>query len=377
MTVEGDYTCDICGESFERNVDIATHVQSHQSSIDPDHILDELTHVADQKGRAPTQPEFNEEADCTHGAVQSHFGSWKAGLKAAGLEPLSYSHSEQELIGELQRVADVLGHSPSVAEMEAEGTVSSATISNRFGSWNEGFEAAGLATTKATKTSPQEVVTAIRSLADELGRAPTATEIEKRGAYSTRVAQRRFGSWNAALREAGFEPLSKKNVPEDELAEELTRLRNELAHVSSSTEMHEHGRFTVDLYLNRYGSWKQAIKAAGMEYRGQPSGPDHPLWKGGYGDISYGPNWYRQRKRALERDGFECQMPGCPIDRKTHRERWDRDLNVHHITPLETFIDADGVLDYERANRLENLITLCQRHHMLWEEFAPLQPDIH
>ncbi|ELZ38262.1 hypothetical protein C471_09890 [Halorubrum saccharovorum DSM 1137] len=69
-------------------------------------------------------------------------------------------------------------------------------------------------------------------------------------------------------------------------------------------------------------------------------------------------------------------MPGCPIDRKTHRERWDRDLNVHHITPLGTFIDADGVLDYERANRLENLITLCQRHHMRWEEFAPLQPDI-
>ena len=29
-----------------------------------------------------------------------------------------------------------------------------------------------------------------------------------------------------------------------------------------------------------------------------------------------------------------------------------------------------------RARRVENLITLCQRHHMLWEEFAPLQPDI-
>jgi hypothetical protein len=42
MTVEGDYTCDICGESFDRNVDIATHVQSHQSSIDPNHILAEF-----------------------------------------------------------------------------------------------------------------------------------------------------------------------------------------------------------------------------------------------------------------------------------------------------------------------------------------------
>jgi 5-methylcytosine-specific restriction endonuclease McrA len=260
--------------------------------------------------------------------------------------------------------------------MEAEGTVSSDTIYKRFGSWNEGLEAAGLTTTKATKTSPQEVITAIRSLADELGRAPTAAEMEERGRYSTKVAQRRFSSWNAALREAGFEPHTKKDVPEEQLLEELTRLRDELGHVPSSTEVHEQGHFSVNLYFDRYGSWEQAVEAAGMEYRGPPSGQDHYLWKGGYGDISYGPNWYRQRKRALERDGFECQMPGCSIDRETHRERWDRDLNVHHITPLGTFIDADGVLDYERSNRLENLITLCQRHHMLWEEFAPLQPDI-
>ncbi|MDB9274912.1 homing endonuclease associated repeat-containing protein, partial [Halorubrum ezzemoulense] len=141
-------------------------------------------------------------------------------------------------------------------------------------------------------------------------------------------------------------------------------------------EVRKHEEITIYPYIHRYGSWKQAVEAAGFEYRGQPSGPDHPHWKGGYGDISYGPNWYKQRKRALKRDGFECQMPGCTIDREAHHERWDRDLNVHHITPLGTFIDADGVLDYERSNRLENLVTLCQRHHMLWEQFAPLQPDI-
>jgi len=231
------------------------------------------------------------------------------------------------------------------------------------------------ATTQRPATD-EDVLEAIQNLATKLGHPPTAQEMEQQGAWSVKVAQRRFGTWNTALREAGFEPTSRKDVPEDELVVELNQLRNELGHVPSSTEMHEHGQFTIYLYLDRYGSWKQAVEAAGMEYRGHPSGQDHYLWKGGYGDISYGPNWYRQRKRALERDGFECQMPGCSIDRETHRERWDRDLNVHHITPLGTFIDADGVLDYERSNRLENLITLCQRHHTMWEEFAPLQPDI-
>jgi hypothetical protein len=200
--------------------------------------------------------------------------------------------------------------------------------------------------------------------------------MDEQGAYATKVAQRRFGSWNAALQEAGFDPHTRRNIPDEELLTELTRLCDELGHVPSTVDMREHGEITIYPYIRQYGSWKRAVEAAGMEYRGHPSGPDHPTWKGGYGDISYGPNWYKQRKRALKRDGFECQMPGCSIDRETHRERWDRDLNVHHITPLGTFIDADGVLDYERANRLENLITLCQRHHMIWEEFAPLQPDI-
>jgi DNA-directed RNA polymerase specialized sigma subunit len=376
MKVEGDYTCDICGESFDRNVDIASHMRAHQMSISAETIIDELQRLAEEMGRPPKESELADEAEFTEGAVSSTFGSWSEGLEAAGLEPRTNGYTDTEVLEELQRVAAQIGHSPSRNEWQEHGEISAKTVRAHFGSWNEGLRAASLETTPQQTATEEDVLEAIQNLATKLGRPPTAQEMEQRGEWSVKVAQRRFGTWNTALREAGFEPLSKKDVPEDELVAELARLRNELGHVPSSTEMHEHGQFTLYLYVDRYGSWKQAVEAAGMEYRGYPSGQDHHLWKGGYGDISYGPNWYRQRKRALERDGFECQMPGCPIDRETHRERWDRDLNVHHITPLGAFIDADGVLDYERSNRLENLITLCQRHHTIWEEFAPLQPDI-
>ena len=191
----------------------------------------------------------------------------------------------------------------------------------------------------------------------------------------SKVAQQQFGSWNRALRRSGFDPHKRKDIGEEDLQAEIDRVAEIVGHAPSTIEMTEHGRISLGPYERRYSTWEQAITAAGHEYRGQPSGQDHPYWKGGYGDISYGPNWYRQRKRAIERDDFECQMPGCTIDRDAHRERWDRDLNVHHITPLGTFIDADGVLDYERANRLDNLVTLCQRHHNVWEQFTPLRPD--
>jgi hypothetical protein len=376
MKVEGDYKCDICGESFGTNVEIANHVRNHKWSISPDHILKELRRIAEQKGRTPMQPEVDEETEFTAGAVQSTFGSWRNGLQEAGLEPLDHSYSNEDLLKELQRVAEMLGHSPSVTEMKRHGDVSPSTIRLHFGSWNNGLDAAELSTTNSTKIPPQNVLTAIRALADDLGRPPTAYEMDEHGACSTKVAQQRFGSWNAALQEAGFRPHTRRNIPEKELLKELTQLRDDLGYVPSSVDMRKYGGITIYPYIRRFGSWKQAVEAAGFKYRGQPRGPDHPGWKGGYGDISYGPNWYKQRKRALERDGFECQMPGCTIDREAHYERWDRDLNIHHITPLGTFIDVDGILDYERANRLENLVTLCQRHHMMWEQFAPLQPDI-
>lgn len=376
MKVEGKYTCDICGETFETNVEIAGHVTGHQQSIPAEQIIAELRRIAEEKGRAPMQPEIDEETEFTAGAVQSTFGSWRDGLREAGLEPLEHAYSKQELIRELQRVAEMLGHSPSATEMKCHGDVSPAAVSGQFESWNSGLEAAGLSTTKSTKTSPQEVIAAIQALADHLGRPPTAYEMDEQGEYATKVAQRCFGSWNAAIREAGFQPHTQKNIPEEELLAELRRLRDQLEHVPSSVEMKEFGRFSMETYIRQYGSWKQAVEAAGLEYRGYPSGPANPLWKGGYGDISYGPNWYKQRKLALKRDNYQCQMPGYPIDREAHRERWDRDLNVHHIMPLGTFIGTDGVLDFERSNRLDNLTTLCQRHHQLWEQFAPLQPDI-
>lgn len=376
MEIEGEFTCDICGESFERNVEIAGHMRAHQTSIDRDKILTELKRLADEKGRSPMQPEVDEETDFTAGAVQSNFGSWRDGLAAAGLEPRSQTVSREDVIEEIQRVANLQGHSPTVSEMREHGVISQKPICRHFGTWKQALKTVGLETTTNSKVSKGEVLRAIGELATQLGRPPTAHEMDDLGACSTKVAQQRFGTWNRALRHAGCEIHCLKDIPEADLQAEIDRLVDELGHAPSSIEMDEYGRFSTGTYAIRYKSWADAVEAAGYEHRGHPSGPENPAWKGGYGDISYGPNWYQQRKRALERDDFQCQMPGCTIDREQHRELFGRDLNVHHIVPLGNFIDADGVLDYEQANQLENLATVCHRHRAYWEQLAPLRPDI-
>jgi len=89
-------------------------------------------------------------------------------------------------------------------------------------------------------------------------------------------------------------------------------------------------------------------------------GEEHPNWKGGYEQSwRQGAEWRNARKDALERDGYECVE--CGMGRETHKTHFDRDLEVHHITPV-----SDGGEKYDRDN-LESLCVPChkQRHREL------------
>lgn len=75
------------------------------------------------------------------------------------------------------------------------------------------------------------------------------------------------------------------------------------------------------------------------------------FWHGGY-DNYKGPNWYKQRKLARIRDDNTCQVCGKHL--KNHKTQ----MIVHHIVPYRFFKN-----DYEKANDLKNLITLCHNCH--------------
>jgi len=80
-------------------------------------------------------------------------------------------------------------------------------------------------------------------------------------------------------------------------------------------------------------------------WRGENSG----AWKGGY-EGYYGPNWITQREKTLRRDDYTCQVCG---------RRDEADPVVHHIVPFRNF----GLENFEEANSLGNLVTLCKSCH--------------
>lgn len=86
-------------------------------------------------------------------------------------------------------------------------------------------------------------------------------------------------------------------------------------------------------------------------------GPNSPTWLGGYVDER-GPNWTRQTLASRKRDHFTCQRCGAT------EADIGKALDVHHIKPWRSFAD-----DWQSANHLDNLISLCNRCHQIveWE----------
>jgi len=95
-----------------------------------------------------------------------------------------------------------------------------------------------------------------------------------------------------------------------------------------------------------------------------PKGREHPNHKN-FDTGYYGPNWEEQKLSARIRDHCKCQV--CGINDAQHLDKYNRVNSVHHITPRSYYVDENGVLDYETANRLDNLITLCSDHHPDYE----------
>lgn len=126
------------------------------------------------------------------------------------------------------------------------------------------------------------------------------------------------------------------------------------------------------IYRNRATATYVTCEHCGKTYRTSPSivrknehfycsracranaimGANNPAYRSGWGRRrEYAGNWRRQRRAAILRDGGRCQVCG----KSPKRARY---LHVHHIRPAYLF---DG--DWESANALSNLVTLCATCH--------------
>jgi len=141
-------------------------------------------------------------------------------------------YSDEQILEELAASAKRLGRSPTMREFAAdpETSVHPQTVIEHFGSWNEAKRTAGLVPRRfATR---EELLELLKGLGEELGRVPTARDIEEhRGRMPSKsLYWHTFGSLANALREAGFDvPVGEERLERAleqgvELARRLKRL---------------------------------------------------------------------------------------------------------------------------------------------------------
>jgi Homing endonuclease associated repeat len=146
-------------------------------------------------------------------------------------------YSDEEMLEQLRASAERLGRSPTMREFAAdpESSIHPQTVIARFGSWNRAKRAAGLAPRRfATR---EELLDQLRALGEEIGRVPTARDLDEHRARmpSKSLYWHTFGSLATALREAGFDvPVGEERV--DRALDQGVELAKKLGHLPKFAE---------------------------------------------------------------------------------------------------------------------------------------------
>src|SRR5436305_12597316 len=95
-----------------------------------DQILEELRASAERLGRSPTMKEFaaDPQAQVHPQTVIEHFGTWNAAKRSAGLMPRRFA-TREELVEQLRRLGAELGRTPTARDLdERRGTMPSKSL---------------------------------------------------------------------------------------------------------------------------------------------------------------------------------------------------------------------------------------------------------
>jgi len=231
-------------------------------------LLTQLCELANDIGHPPSRSDVADADDVAPvSAFCAQFHSFKRAKEAAGL---AYDYTTDGLVAALRDRADELGHSPRKRDMDDTGRYPSSQVYGHwFEGWGGALEAAGLEVYRGDgrEYTDQKLIGQLNGLANELGHYPSQTEVNAaEDTPSVTTYQRRFGSLKAATEEVDLSPTKTQEHTNEGLLEELQGLADELGHPPAAAELtNAEGCPSVRTYRERFGTWIDTLEAAGLE----------------------------------------------------------------------------------------------------------------
>lgn len=280
-------------------------------------IVNEIQRVADLLGVTPLKKrDFDSESKVHSSTVIRRFGSWRAGLEAA-------------------ERGQLYGGGTVTDKMRAQ---------------------------KGRDLSDDDLLTELRRVAQVLGRSDlTIDDINNHSIVGQGIFRKRFGTTRIAMERAGLtvRPQSRRYT-DDECFENLFEVWRHYGRRPSFSEINRSpSKVGGEAYIRRFGTWMKALAAFVERVNAEPDSAPGPIAPPPSREASSGEKSSRPinsirderrdiplglRFRVLSRDRFKCVLCGDHPARNP-----DCDLHVDHITP------------WSKGGRTEfvNLRTLC------------------
>jgi predicted nucleic acid-binding protein len=247
-------------------------------------MIDELRQLDSATEGCPLTTDLHGEYRFSPTQYYEEFGTWDEALEAAGID------KEQRLIDDLQQVADILGRQPKTTDMDEHGAHSSGFIGQYFGSWRAAVETAGVyrvgesgksdssqqpesadggetpdtdeigestSPDDAERPDEEELIAELQQLDSTTEGCPLATDIRNRCSFSPHQYYNMFGSLEEALLAAGIDK-------EQRLIDDLRDVAEAVGRRPKTTDMGEHGTHSAGAHQQYFGSWGDAVEAAGV-----------------------------------------------------------------------------------------------------------------
>jgi hypothetical protein len=118
-------------------------------------------------------------------------------------------YTREQLVFYLKKLSGELKRTPKITDMNKNKKYpSSATYFSRFSSWNNALKEAGLKLNVRNTYEKKELTDSLKLLAKELARPPKPKDLKgKDWAASYTTYRKHFGSWKEALRQAGIKTI--------------------------------------------------------------------------------------------------------------------------------------------------------------------------
>lgn len=235
-------------------------------------VIEELKRLDDRLEGSLSVGDMDEHGEYSASTCQAKFGSWNAAKQEAGLGTNIGSEkiTREDLLAELNRLAEEYGPSVGYNDMRADGRYSGSVYVDEFGSWNNAKEIAELETNapSAERWPDRDVcIEQIQTFGIKLGRAPRIPDVRSSDVeYETAWYFDKFDSWGELLEEAGFdvEPPYDK-YPNQLLIDDIQAVSEQHPRdILQKSAYDEAGEFSSETIRRRFGSWQSALESAGV-----------------------------------------------------------------------------------------------------------------